>query len=301
MTTPSSRDLEQLSAYLDGQLSRPDRKRLQTRIHSDPALASALGELSQTRALLRRTPQRRAPRNFTLTSGMAGIRPPVPRLVPVLSWASAVAMLFFIFTLGASLVGQLSLGAAPGVSMNAVAPSASGAAPQAAAATVAPATMAPVMAAPATTAPATAAPVIAVPTEVPATMPPVMAVPATTAPATLAPDIINSVANAPAATKSAVTIATAPPAPGSTAPSVGSANPPAVATPTEEISIMAVEQATPPAIARVVQPPSTPKAFHKPVNIWLFLWPGLALLLGVLAIVTWGLNKRAFRRKNTRG
>ena len=112
MTTPSSRDLEQLSTYLDGQLSQSDRTRLEIRIKSDPALASALEELRQTRAFLRHTPQRRAPHNFTLTPKMAGIRPPVPRLVPVLSWASAAAMLLFIFTLGAGLVGQLSFGEA---------------------------------------------------------------------------------------------------------------------------------------------------------------------------------------------
>ena len=81
MTTPSRRDLEQLSAYLDGQLSQSDRARLEIRIKSDAGLAAALEELRQTRAFLRRTPQRHAPRNFTLTPGMAGIRPPVPRLV----------------------------------------------------------------------------------------------------------------------------------------------------------------------------------------------------------------------------
>ena len=130
MTPPSSRDLEQLSAYLDGQLSRSDLSRLEARIHADPEFAGALEELRQTRTLLQRAPQRRAPRNFTLTPRMAGIRPPVPRLVPVLSWASAVAMLFFIFTLGAALVGQLSFGAA---SKSAPAPMASGAGPLAAA------------------------------------------------------------------------------------------------------------------------------------------------------------------------
>src|ERR1035437_6362001 len=130
MTPPSSRDLEQLSAYLDGQLSQSSRARLEIRIQSDPALASALEELRQTRTILRRTPQRRAPRNFTLTPGMAGIRPPVPRLVPVLSWASAVATLFFIFTLGAGLVGQLSFGVA---ATSAAAPMGSGAGPLAAA------------------------------------------------------------------------------------------------------------------------------------------------------------------------
>ena len=112
MTTPSFRDVEQLSASLDGQLSRADKTRLEARLQSDPALATALTDLRQARAILRRTPKRRIPHNFTLTPKMAGIRPPVPRLVPALSWASAVAMLVFVFTLGTNLLGQLSFGAA---------------------------------------------------------------------------------------------------------------------------------------------------------------------------------------------
>ena len=153
MTTLSFRDMENLSAYLDGQLSPVEKTRLENRIQSDPSLASALEEFRQTRKLLRRTPHRRAPRNFTLTPKMAGIRPPVPRLVPVLSWASAVATLLFIFTLGTSLVGQLApSSAAP---MMAAGPSGLGGGP-ASAATAAPATAAPVAPAPAV--PATAAP-----------------------------------------------------------------------------------------------------------------------------------------------
>ncbi len=112
MTTPSFRDVEQLSAFLDGQLSQAEKTRLEARIRSDPALAAALADLRQSRAILRRTPKRRVPRNFTLTPKMAGIRPPVPRAVPALSWASAVAMLMFVLTLGTNLLGQLSFGAA---------------------------------------------------------------------------------------------------------------------------------------------------------------------------------------------
>ena len=48
---------------------------------------------------------------------------------------------------------------------------------------------------------------------------------------------------------------------------------------------MAVEQATPPAVARAAQLPSAPKVQHKPVNLWLFIWPGLAVLLGALALL----------------
>lgn len=108
MTTPSFRDVERLSAYLDGQLSRAETTRLETRLQTDPALAAILMDLRQARAALRRTPVRRAPRNFILTPKMAGIRPPVPRAVPALSWASAMAMLLFVCTLGTNLVGRLS-------------------------------------------------------------------------------------------------------------------------------------------------------------------------------------------------
>jgi hypothetical protein len=278
MKSPSSRDLQQLSAYLDGQLSQPDRSRLEARIHSDLALASALQELRQTRAVLRRIPHRRAPRNFTLTPRMAGIRPPVPRLVPVFSWASAVAMLFFIFTLGASLVGQLSFGAAT----SAAAPMPSGAGPLAAAA---PATAAPATIAPATKpliAPAPANPKAAAP----ATMAPALAAPATTIPSNALP--------APLATPTA-------------ASGAGSSNPPPsdqtlLPAPTEQPSVMSVEQATPPpALARAVQPPQTQKMPARPVNPWLLIWPGLAVVLGALALLALWLNKRNFRRKNPPG
>ena len=144
MKSLNFRDMERLSAYLDGQLSPSEKTRLEKRIRSNQAFAAALDEIRQTRTLLHRMPRRRVPRNFTLTTKTAGIRPPVPRLVPAFSWASAAAMLLFIFTLGANLVGKISFGgAAP---MMAAAPSGLGGGPAA--------TQAPVMAAPATAPPA---------------------------------------------------------------------------------------------------------------------------------------------------
>jgi hypothetical protein len=112
MTTPSLRDVERLSTFLDGQLTRAEMTRLEVRLKNEPALGAVLLDLRQARQLLRLTPRRTVPRNFTLTPKMAGIRPPVPRLVPALSWASVMAMLVFIFTLGGSLLGELSFGAA---------------------------------------------------------------------------------------------------------------------------------------------------------------------------------------------
>jgi len=242
MTTLSFRDMENLSAYLDGQLNPAEKTRLENRIQSDPTLASVLEEFRQTRRLLQRTPHRRAPRNFTLTPKMAGIRPPVPRLVPALSWASAVAMLLFIFTLGTSLVGQLSpSSAAP---MMAAAPSGLGGGP-ANAATAAPATAAPFAPAPAAS--------------------------ATAATATIAPAIDQY----------------------------------ALATPTVAASIMsAPELASPepaiPGTNRNTQPPLAQKALPRQPSSWLFIWPGVALLLAALAILVGWQNKRAFQRKNPR-
>jgi hypothetical protein len=221
-------DIKQLCAYLDGELTESKRMRLEKRIGSEPALAAALDELCETCKLLKTVPQKRAPRNFTLTPRMAGIRPPVPRLVPAFSWASAVAMLLFILTLGSRLVGQLSIGGtAP---MLAAAPSGLGGGPPAAA------TQAPAMAAPATAAPALPGTTDQIPQE----------------------------------------------------------------TPTAEIFALSVPEATPPPAAKEAQPQAPLRTREKTLNPWLVIWPGLGVLLGILALLVWWLDQQAFRRKNRR-
>ena len=92
------RDVEQLSAYLDGQLNPSDSARLETRLASDLALASALDALRESRSLLRRMPKRRAPRNFLLTPKMVGIKPPLPRAYPIFRFATVLATLLFAFS-----------------------------------------------------------------------------------------------------------------------------------------------------------------------------------------------------------
>src|SRR6201999_2324225 len=97
MNQISPRDLEQLSAYLDGQLPQADSARLETRIKTDPELRSVYENLRQARSLLRQLPARRAPRNFRLTPKMAGVKPPLPRAFPVFRLASVLAgILFFL-------------------------------------------------------------------------------------------------------------------------------------------------------------------------------------------------------------
>jgi anti-sigma factor RsiW len=215
MTTPSFRDVELLSVSLDGQLSQAEKRRLESRIQLDPALAAALVDLRQARAILRRTPIRRPPRNFTLTPKMAGIRPPVPRLVPVFSWASAVAMLLFAFTLGTNLLGRLSFGAA-----------------------------APLMA---------------------------------SAPMT---NEGSGFGGGPAATQ--------PPATDNTQ-----------VIPTPETFVMTAPEATSSGETRLVAPPEAPapKATPEPVNIWLYIWLGLAAVLIATALLIRRASVQAFRRK----
>ena len=67
------RDFERLSAYLDGALEADKRRQLEERLRAESSLAAALKDLEGTRALLRRLPQRRAPRSFSLTPAMAGV------------------------------------------------------------------------------------------------------------------------------------------------------------------------------------------------------------------------------------
>lgn len=90
------REVELLSAYLDGQLNPSEAARLEARLSSDPNLKATLEDLRQTRGLLRRLPQRRAPRNFRLTPRMAGLRPPEPRAYPAFRLATALAALLFV-------------------------------------------------------------------------------------------------------------------------------------------------------------------------------------------------------------
>ena len=102
--TPSFRDVEQLSAYLDNHLSQADRQRLETRLKTEPELRGLLSDLSQSRSLLRSLPARKAPRNFRLTPEMAGIRPPIPRAFPMFRLASTLAAVLFFFAFASNLL-----------------------------------------------------------------------------------------------------------------------------------------------------------------------------------------------------
>ncbi|MFH2039352.1 MAG: hypothetical protein ABIJ65_07945 [Chloroflexota bacterium] len=118
----SFQDIKKLSAYLDNQLSKSAQKRLKARIALKPELQEILLEMRQARGLLRQTPLLRVPHNFRLTPKMVGMRPPVPRSVPVFRMATltAVILLFLSFTFNflAPFTSAPNLAAAPQLSQS---------------------------------------------------------------------------------------------------------------------------------------------------------------------------------------
>jgi len=93
------RDWEAISAYLDHQLSKQAQSQFEARLANEPELREALESLRRARLVLRSAPRLRAPRNFTLTASMAGVkhggRAPVGAY-PLLRLASMLATLFFV-------------------------------------------------------------------------------------------------------------------------------------------------------------------------------------------------------------
>ena len=99
----SRRDLEQLSAYIDGALSAKKTARLKARLITDPLLQHALEELRETVRLLGMLPEETVPRNFTLTPEMVGTKER-PRAFPVMRLATAMATLAFLVVVGIDAV-----------------------------------------------------------------------------------------------------------------------------------------------------------------------------------------------------
>lgn len=112
----SSRDLERLSAYLDGTLSAREAASLEVRLQDDLVLRQELAELRETIRLVGSLPMARSPRNFTLTPEMVGIRER-PRVYPVMQFATALATFIFLAMVGVDLLTSSSLlrAAAPAV------------------------------------------------------------------------------------------------------------------------------------------------------------------------------------------
>ena len=107
---PKTRHMQQLSAYLDGQLPAWQTARLEKRLGTDADLRAEYETLLYNRSLLRGLPSRRVPRNFTLTPDM--VRAPRRQLplflVPTLRFSSSAAALVLVLTFVLELAGGLA-------------------------------------------------------------------------------------------------------------------------------------------------------------------------------------------------
>jgi hypothetical protein len=116
----STRDLELLSAYIDGELSARGLARLLPRLEREPGLKQALEEMNAVVQQLGALPEAPLPRSFTLTPEVAGIRSR-PRAYPVFQFATALAAIAFVALVGLdTVVGQFSLASRGAVMSDAV-------------------------------------------------------------------------------------------------------------------------------------------------------------------------------------
>jgi hypothetical protein len=123
---------EQLSAYVDGQLSRQERQRFERDLAADAALRHQVEQQRLIKSQLSRLPRRRAPRNFTLEPSLYGRPGPQTAtwLYPTMRTATALAAFFFVLAVIFELAGAFLIGAsrAP-VAMEAIPPEQSAPAP----------------------------------------------------------------------------------------------------------------------------------------------------------------------------
>jgi hypothetical protein len=98
-------DFDQLSAYIDNQLSPAEKARLEARLEREPDLQTTLADLRLTRRMLRSLPTLKPPRNFTLSRAHAQVAArPRFQLFPALRLATALAGLAFVFVLAVDLL-----------------------------------------------------------------------------------------------------------------------------------------------------------------------------------------------------
>jgi len=93
--TFTQKDWLLISAFLDGRLTDAEKTAFESRVDSDSDFKTAFQELQYTRRLLRSLPQKRAPRNFTLSAEYAkkrSLKWGINRFFGLASAASAVAL-----------------------------------------------------------------------------------------------------------------------------------------------------------------------------------------------------------------
>jgi hypothetical protein len=99
----SQRDWQELSEYIDQQLSSRAQMRLEARLQTEPLLRRALEDIRRNRVLLLSQTRLPVPCNFTLTPQMVNIRRANPAY-PVFRLAAAMASILLVLVLAGDLI-----------------------------------------------------------------------------------------------------------------------------------------------------------------------------------------------------
>ncbi|MFC2028435.1 hypothetical protein ACFLTX_00740 [Chloroflexota bacterium] len=98
MKSKSFRNVIKLSSLIDGDLSTADSAKMVEYIKNDQESQDILDLLTQAKHILKNTPKHRSPRNFQLSPKMVGLKPPIPRSVPIFRMASAATALVLVIS-----------------------------------------------------------------------------------------------------------------------------------------------------------------------------------------------------------
>ena len=102
MKLKSFRHIKKLSSYLDGKVSNSEKRQIADNLAKDQQSQEIFNHLRQVKFLLKKTPKLKVPRNFQLTKKMVGMKPPIPRSVPIFRMASVTAALVLMVSFAIS-------------------------------------------------------------------------------------------------------------------------------------------------------------------------------------------------------
>jgi hypothetical protein len=108
-STPSPKDIKNLSSYLDDQLNEDQKKKIELRLKNDAALKLAFQNLRLTRLVLRNAPQAKVPRNFVLNLEMVKAQKSSWTYYSSMRLVSSIASILFVFVFLGDFINSNSL------------------------------------------------------------------------------------------------------------------------------------------------------------------------------------------------
>lgn len=96
--------LEQLSAFLDGQLDETEQRQIESRLVSEPELQEMYEGLRNTKLLFSRLHRVHAPRSFALTPEMVKVRKQKQPFFSTVRWATSLAAILLVVMFGAEYI-----------------------------------------------------------------------------------------------------------------------------------------------------------------------------------------------------